>query len=81
VGTKFDSEGYYDGLVGKSNLVDLMKAASSLGVDIASLQGEKYTLVYNHHHQVSRVSYQSFSIPQAESVAFTNPSSPQMLLS
>jgi hypothetical protein len=55
--SKFDSEGYYDDLVGKSNLVELIKAASSLGVDIAELQGERHALVYNHHHQVCITRY------------------------
>jgi hypothetical protein len=52
--TQFDVEGYFEELVQKSSLVELMKAASSLSVDIEKLQGQRHSLVYNHHHKVSQ---------------------------
>lgn len=64
----FNKDAYYDDLVAKSSLADLMKTASKLAnglsslismlqklkADVGTLQGSRHALVYNHHHQVRR---------------------------
>ncbi|KAK1923174.1 Vps51/Vps67-domain-containing protein [Papiliotrema laurentii] len=48
----FNADAYYEDLVAKASLSDLMKTASKLATDVGNLQGSRHALVYNHHHQL-----------------------------
>ncbi|WWC72711.1 uncharacterized protein I206_106675 [Kwoniella pini CBS 10737] len=50
--TSFNASAYYEELISKSNLKELMETASKLNGDIGNLEGSRHSLVYNHHHQL-----------------------------
>ncbi|KAL7420841.1 hypothetical protein Q5752_004794 [Cryptotrichosporon argae] len=48
----FNANVYYDNLISKSSLQDLLKVAAQLKTDINALESSRHTLVYNHHPQL-----------------------------
>ncbi|ORY28037.1 Vps51/Vps67-domain-containing protein [Naematelia encephala] len=69
-GAGFDAKGYYEDLIHKSTLEELMKAASSLSADIGKLHGDRHSLVYNHHHQL---------FAAGDTISHLNSRTPQLL--
>jgi len=52
----FDVEAYFHKLVGNSSLKSLLSTANELMSEIRELDGERQSLVYNHHHELVEAS-------------------------
>ncbi|PLW10757.1 hypothetical protein PCANC_24052 [Puccinia coronata f. sp. avenae] len=52
----FDVDAYFDKLVGNSSLKSLLSTANELMSEIRELDGERQSLVYNHHHELVEAS-------------------------
>ncbi|WVO17340.1 hypothetical protein L204_105032 [Cryptococcus depauperatus] len=61
---------YYENLLAKASLKELMNLASSLSSDIGTLEGSRHQLVYNHHHQL---------FAAGDTIANLNVRTPQLL--
>jgi len=48
----FEAQGYYDQLIATSSLPALLKRENALFTEIRQLDGERQSLVYNHHHEL-----------------------------
>ncbi|KAI6024816.1 Vps51/Vps67-domain-containing protein [Pisolithus microcarpus] len=48
----FDAKSYYDQLITTSSLPTLLKRETELLSEIRQLDGERQSLVYNHHHEL-----------------------------
>ncbi|KAI9633470.1 Vps51/Vps67-domain-containing protein [Dioszegia hungarica] len=48
----FDAGAYYQDLIQKSSLAELMKKAVALNAEMGDLQSSRHSLVYNHHHKL-----------------------------
>jgi len=48
----FDARAYYEQLVATSSLTTLLKRENELVSEIRQLEGERQSLVYNHHHEL-----------------------------
>jgi len=48
----FDARMYYDQLITTAPLTTLLKKENDLLTDIRQLEGERQSLVYNHHHEL-----------------------------
>ncbi|KAI5983384.1 Vps51/Vps67-domain-containing protein [Pisolithus albus] len=48
----FDAKSYYDQLITTSSLPTLLKRETELLSEIRQLEGERQSLVYNHHHEL-----------------------------
>ncbi|KAH7884407.1 Vps51/Vps67-domain-containing protein [Phlebopus sp. FC_14] len=48
----FDAKSYYDQLITTSSLPTLLKRENELLTEIRQLDGERQSLVYNHHHEL-----------------------------
>jgi len=48
----FDAKAYYDQLITTSSLTTLLKRESELLSEIRSLDNDRQSLVYNHHHEL-----------------------------
>ncbi|KIM33621.1 hypothetical protein M408DRAFT_326294 [Serendipita vermifera MAFF 305830] len=48
----FDAKAYYEQLITTSSLTALLKKENELAGEIRQLEGEKQSLVYNHHHEL-----------------------------
>ncbi|GFZ51357.1 hypothetical protein JCM24511_09118 [Saitozyma sp. JCM 24511] len=66
----FDATKYYEDLIARSSLSDLMQRASALSSDVGNLQSSRHSLVYNHHHQL-------FSA--GDTISILNSRTPQLL--
>ncbi|GMK56687.1 hypothetical protein CspeluHIS016_0305270 [Cutaneotrichosporon spelunceum] len=61
---------YYDELIQRAGLAELLRTTSTLATDIGRLHSSRHTLVYNHHHQL-------FSA--GDTIAVLNTRTPQLL--
>ncbi|RSH81029.1 uncharacterized protein EHS24_008463 [Apiotrichum porosum] len=61
---------YYEDVIGKASLAELLQTTSTLATDVGRLQSSRHTLVYNHHHQL-------FSA--GDTIAALNTRTPQLL--
>ncbi|WAR61851.1 hypothetical protein PtB15_12B543 [Puccinia triticina] len=52
----FDVDAYFNKLVGNSSLKSLLSTANELMSEIRELDGERQSLVYNHHHELVEAS-------------------------
>ncbi|KAA1092497.1 hypothetical protein PGT21_004955 [Puccinia graminis f. sp. tritici] len=52
----FDVDAYFNKLVGTSSLNSLLSTANELMSEIRELDGERQSLVYNHHHELVEAS-------------------------
>lgn len=52
----FDVDAYFHKLVGNSSLKSLLSTANELMSEIRELDGERQSLVYNHHHELVEAS-------------------------
>jgi len=50
--TTFDAKAYYEQLITTSSLPALLKRENELLTEIKELDGERQSLVYNHHHEL-----------------------------
>ncbi|KAG0698507.1 Vps51/Vps67-domain-containing protein [Suillus ampliporus] len=50
--TDFDAKSYYEQLITTSSLPALLKRENDLLTEIRQLDGERQSLVYNHHHEL-----------------------------
>ncbi|KAG1744009.1 Vps51/Vps67-domain-containing protein [Suillus paluster] len=50
--TTFDAKSYYEQLITTSSLSALLKRENDLLTEIRQLDGERQSLVYNHHHEL-----------------------------
>jgi len=48
----FDAKTYYDQLITTSSLATLMRRENELLSEIRSLDNDRQSLVYNHHHEL-----------------------------
>ncbi|KAG8807809.1 hypothetical protein FRC19_006320 [Serendipita sp. 401] len=48
----FDAKAYYEQLITTTNLTGLLKKENELSAQIRQLDGERQSLVYNHHHEL-----------------------------
>ncbi|CAG7849158.1 SubName: Full=Uncharacterized protein {ECO:0000313/EMBL:CCA68800.1} [Serendipita indica DSM 11827] len=48
----FDAKAYYEQLITTTNLTGLLKKENELAAQIRQLDGERQSLVYNHHHEL-----------------------------
>jgi len=48
----FDAKSYYEQLITTSSLPVLLKRENELFTEIRELDGERQSLVYNHHHEL-----------------------------
>ncbi|KAG9092200.1 hypothetical protein FS749_015915 [Ceratobasidium sp. UAMH 11750] len=48
----FDAKAYYDHLITTATLPELLKKENDLVQEIKQLDGERQSLVYNHHHEL-----------------------------
>lgn len=51
-GARFDVDAAFRGLLQQKTLAQLLKEESDLLTDIRELDGERQSLVYNHHHEL-----------------------------
>ncbi|CAK9783339.1 hypothetical protein CC85DRAFT_240017 [Cutaneotrichosporon oleaginosum] len=61
---------YYEDLISRAGLPELLKTTSTLATDIGRLHSSRHTLVYNHHHQL-------FSA--GDTISVLNTRTPQLL--
>ncbi|TXT05964.1 hypothetical protein VHUM_03725 [Vanrija humicola] len=66
----FSPSEYYEDLIAKASLAELMGSTSVLAADVGRLHSSRHTLVYNHHHQL-------FSA--GDTIAQLNTRTPQLL--
>ncbi|WOO81961.1 Vacuolar protein sorting-associated protein 51 [Vanrija pseudolonga] len=66
----FSPSEYYEDLIAKATLAELMGSTSVLAADVGRLHSSRHTLVYNHHHQL-------FSA--GDTIAQLNTRTPQLL--
>ncbi|KAL1412440.1 hypothetical protein Q8F55_000185 [Vanrija albida] len=66
----FSPSEYYEDLIAKATLSELMGSTSVLAADVGRLHSSRHTLVYNHHHQL-------FSA--GDTIAQLNTRTPQLL--
>ncbi|KAI0303715.1 Vps51/Vps67-domain-containing protein [Multifurca ochricompacta] len=48
----FDAKAYYDQLITTASLTTLLKKENELLTEMKQLEGERQSLVYNHHHEL-----------------------------
>lgn len=48
----FDAKAYYEHLITTATLPELLKKENDLVHEIKQLDGERQSLVYNHHHEL-----------------------------
>lgn len=48
----FDAKAYYDQLITTASLTTLLKKENELLTEMRQLDGERQSLVYNHHHEL-----------------------------
>ncbi|EIW66249.1 hypothetical protein TREMEDRAFT_65520 [Tremella mesenterica DSM 1558] len=67
---KFNATIYYENLISRADLAELMGTASKLNNEIAGLHSSVNSLVYNHHHQL---------FAAGDTIAVLNSRTPQLL--